>query len=388
MLVNSDYRYDARVQKEAAALGMAGYSITVYSLAMDVRGEQNVMGVRVLNPITGKMAWFPYKLSYLRAYRQLIRALLREKADVWHGHDLDMLPLAFAAAKLKGGKLVYDSHELWQGYDWPGRGGKWSLLRRLLWQGWLGLEKALAKHCHLIITVNASCAREMARILGVRPPLALRNCADPAETGGSAGSLRGALGLGHNELLVVYTGKLQKGRGLEKLLTAWAGLPAGCHLAIIGRGPLEGRLRDCARSAGLKNVYFLPPVNALELPGYIRGATLGVVLIEDTDQSKYYSLPNKLLEFIAAGVPVLASKLPEISRLVDEYQVGVFADPGDSADIRKSMSELLGDAEKMRFLRLNALKARTSLTWRKEAGLLISEYSKITGGKQEQFPLA
>ncbi|OPX91069.1 MAG: putative glycosyl transferase [Pelotomaculum sp. PtaB.Bin013] len=389
MVVNSDYRYDARVQKEAAALGMAGYSVTVFSLAMDVRREQNVMGVRVLNPTTGKMAWFPYKLSYLKAYWQIIRALLREKADVWHGHDLDMLPFVFIAAKLKGGKLVYDSHELWQGYDWPSRGGRRGLLRRLLWQGWLWLEKALAKHCHLIITVNESCAREIARRLEVRPPLALRNCVDPAETASPAGSLRETLGLGHSELLVVYTGKLQKGRGLEELLKAWAGLPADRHLAIIGQGPLEGSLRDFALSAGLNNVFFLPPVEALELPGYIRGATLGVVLIEDTDQSKRYSLPNKLLEYIAAGVPVLASKLPEISRLVDEYQIGVFADPGDSGRIRKSLSELLGNAGKLRFLRLNTLKARVSLTWRKEAGLLISEYSKITkGGKQEASPLA
>jgi len=378
MLVNSDYRYDARVQKEAAALGLAGYSVTVFSLTMNVRCEQDAMGVRVLNPITEKLAWFPYKLSYLRAYWQIIQALLRERADVWHGHDLDMLPFVFIAAQLRGGKIVYDSHELWQGYGWPGRGGRWGLLRRLLWQCWLKLERTLAKHCHLIITVNESCAREMARTLRVRLPLVLRNCVDPAETAGPAGSLREALELGHSELLVVYTGKLQKGRGLEELIKAWTGLPAGRHLAIIGRGPLEEGLRNLARSAGLKNVYFLPPVKALELAGFIHGASLGVVLIEDIDQSKHYSLPNKLLEYIAAGVPVLASQLPEIRRLVDEYQVGAFADPGDSDSIRESLNELLGNVEKLHSLRMNTLKARMSLTWRKEAGLLISEYSKIT----------
>jgi len=232
----------------------------------------------------------------------------------------------------------------------------------------------------LIITVNNSCAREMARSLGVRLPLVLRNCVDPVVAGGSTGGLREALGLGRGERLVVYTGILQKGRGLEELLKSWAGLPADWHLALVGQGVLEGSLRDFALGAGLENVYFLPPVKAWELPEFIRGATLGVVLIEDVDLSKRYSLPNKLLEYIAAGVPVLASDLPEIRRLVDEYQVGVFADPRDSGSIRKSLIELLGDVEKLDTLRQNTVKAGENLTWRAEASLLISEYSKITCG--------
>jgi glycosyltransferase involved in cell wall biosynthesis len=256
-----------------------------------------------------------------------------------------------------------------------------------LWKGWLWLEKALAKRCHLIITVNNSCAGEMARSLGVRLPLVLRNCVDPAAAGGFAGGLRETLGLGRGERLVVYIGILQKGRGLEELIKAWAGLPADWHLAFIGQGALEGSLRDLALSAGLENVYFLPPVKAWQLPEFIRGASLGVVLIEDVDLSKHYSLPNKLLEYIAAGVPVLASDLPEIRRLVDEYQVGVFTDPRDSGRIRESLRKLLGDVEKLDTLRQNTVKAGKNLTWRKEAGLLISEYSKITeGGKQEPSP--
>ncbi|MCL6639631.1 MAG: glycosyltransferase, partial [Firmicutes bacterium] len=262
MVVNSDFRYDSRVQKEAIALCRAGYEVTVFSLALSGAREQNSMGVRLINPASGKMAWLPYKPSYLRVYCRVVGALLREHGDVWHGHDLETLPFVCLAAKLKGGRLVYDSHEIWQEYDWPGKNSTWRPARRLLWRGWLWLERVLARRCNLVITVNESCAREIARTLKVRMPLVLRNCVDPVvEEGGSGRGLRERLEIG-TEPLAVYTGQFQTGRGLENLLRAWAMLPARVHLALVGRGPLEKELRRLAISAGLHNVHFLPPVEA------------------------------------------------------------------------------------------------------------------------------
>ena len=381
MAVNSDIRHDARVQKEALALVRAGYKVTVFSLTMPGPREQTHLGIKLINPTTGHLARFPYRLSYLRAYWQTMRALLSERADVWHGHDLEMLPFVYAAARLKGGKLVYDAHELWSGYDWPGRGGPMGPARQLVWKIWLKLEKWLAGRCQLVITVNRSCANEIATQLGIKTPLVLRNCADPVpELGGPYGGLRSMLGLAGGEPLVVYAGLLQAGRGLENLIRAWVGLPAGVHLAFVGRGPAESELKNLAAQAGLSKVHFLAPVGAPELPEFIRGASLGAVLIEGNDLSKYYSLPNKLFEYLAAGVPVLASGLPEIRRLVEKYRVGVFADPRDPGNIRSVLAGLLsGQSGTLEQLRQNALQASQSLTWQEEVGLLIDEYSKLTG---------
>ncbi len=381
MAVNSDFIHDARVQKEALALTRSGYEVTVFALTLPGPREQNHLGIRLVNPTTGKLARFPYRLSYLKAYWQTLRALLKEQAEVWHGHDLEILPFVYTAARLKGGKLVYDSHELWSGYDWPGRSGGLGPVRRLVWGAWLRLEKWLARRCHLVITVNRSCAREIGNRLGIQPPLVLRNCADPAQGLGSPyGGLRAELGLDHGEPLVVYVGLLQEGRGLENLVHAWSGLPVGAHLAFVGRGPAESGLKNLAERARLNNVHFLAPVRAQELPEFISGASVGVVLIEGNDLSKYYSLPNKLFEYLAAGVPVLASGLPEIRRLVEEYQVGVFADPRDPVSIRSALVGLLsGGNGSLEQLRQNALQASRYLTWQREVGLLINEYSKLTG---------
>lgn len=384
MAVNSNYFNDARVQKEALALLRSGYAVTVFALTMTGPREQSHLGVRLVNPTSGKLARFPYRLSYLKAYWQTLRALLREQAEVWHGHDLEMLPFVYAAARLKGGKLVYDSHELWSGYDWPGRSGGLGAVRRLVWSFWLRLEKRLARRCHLVITVNRSCAGEIAKQLGIETPLVLRNCVDPAP-GGAVGrsSLRDKLELTAGQPLVVYAGLLQAGRGLESLIRAWGGLLSEAHLALIGYGPAERGLKKMAAQAGFSNVHFLAPVPARELAEYIRGASLGVVLIEGNDLSKHYSLPNKLFEYLAAGVPVLASGLPEIRRLVEEYRVGVFADPREPENIRSVLDALLsGRAGALEQLRQNALQASLYLTWQKEVGLLIDEYAKLTGKKR------
>ncbi|BAF59285.1 glycosyltransferase [Pelotomaculum thermopropionicum SI] len=383
MVVNSDFRHDARAQKEALSLTRAGYSVTVFSLAMTGPPEQCFKGIRLLNPATGRLARFPYRISCLRSWWQVMRALLQEKGDVWHAHDLETLPFVFIASKLRGGKTVYDSHELWQGYDWPGRGGRWRAARRLVWKGWLYLEKVLAKRCHLVIAVNESCAAEMARLLRVQTPLVLRNCVDPAGDPDGAGGLRERLGIARGEALAVYSGHLKEGRGLENLLEAWAGVPCRAALAFVGYGPLEVKLRQVVQSARLKNVHFLPAVQAWELPEFICGASLGLVLTEESDLNSRFSLPNKLFEYTAAGVPVLASDLPEIRRLVTKYDTGVLVDPRDRGGVRRFLTELLCDGERLARLRQNVLKAREILTWQQEVKGLINEYSKITGGIRE-----
>lgn len=382
MVANSDYWHDSRVQKEAVSLNRAGYQVTVFSLAMKGPQEQWHEGVRVVNPTTGKLAWLPYKPSYLRAYLQIAGALLGEEGDVWHGHDLETLPFVFVASWIKGGKLVYDSHELWRGVNWPDSGGRWNFARRLLWNVWLYLEKVLAGRCNLVITVTDSCAAEIAASLGIRAPLVVRNYASRAAAGTGADSLRLRLGLADGEKLVVYAGNLQRERGLENFIKAWAGLPGGAHLAFVGQGPLEVILQDYVIRTSLKNVYFITPVKAWELPGFICGADLGIVLTGSSDLNSRCSLPNKLFEYFAAGVPVLASDLPEIRNLVTRYNAGVLIDPGDCSRVEAVLAGLLDRGERLSKLKLNAIKAGEDLTWEREVKNLVDGYAKITNRKE------
>ena len=80
-----------------------------------------------------------------------------------------------------------------------------------------------------------------------------------------------------------------------------------------------------------------PFVHPTDLPDFTVGADLGACLIEPLTESLRLSLPNKLFEYLNAGVPVLASPLPEIQRSVQAFDVGTLADPADSGAIVEAL---------------------------------------------------
>jgi len=383
MIVNSDFRHDGRVQKEALSLAAAGYAVTVFALTARRPEEGRWPGVRVINPLSGSLAWFPYKLAYLAAYRQLLGALRREKCAVWHAHDLDVLPFAFLAAKLQGSKLVYDAHEYWPDYDWPGYGGRVSLARRLLWAGWRRLERRLARRCDLIVTVGEDIARLMAGEFKAPVPLVVRNCVDPVSPDYAGPTLRCVLNLAADVPLVVYTGKLLKGRGLENLVCALAGLPE-VHLAVVGEGSLAGRLAEMAAVAGTAaRVHFVPPVPPPFVAGLISDASLGAALIEDASLSKRYSLPTKLFEYVAAGLPLLITDLPEMAGLVRRHGMGLALADAGPEQIKAALTKLLAEPGRLAQLKAGAVRAGRELNWRNEVSLLTHAYAEMAGKPAE-----
>jgi glycosyltransferase involved in cell wall biosynthesis len=379
MIVNSDFRRDGRVQKESFALAAAGYAVTVFALNTCRPEDEQWAGVRVVNPLSGSLAWFPYKPGYLAVYRQLLSALRREKCDVWHAHDLDVLPFAFVAAKLQGSRLVYDAHEYWQDYDWPGYGGRVSFVRRLLWAAWRRLERRLAGRCDLIITVSEGITRLMAQEFRMPVPLLVRNCVDPVSPAYAGPRLRRVLNLSADVPLVVYTGRLLKGRGLGNLVRALAGL-LEMHLALVGEGPMASVLAELAEDMGAAGrVHFVPPVSPLTVPGLISDASLGAALIEDVSLSKRYSLPTKLFEYVAAGLPLLVTGLPEMAALVRRHGMGLVLDDTGPERIKTALEGLLAEPGRLAQLKAGSIRAGRELNWRNEVSLLTHAYAEMAG---------
>ena len=99
-----------------------------------------------------------------------------------------------------------------------------------------------------------------------------------------------------------------------------AELPAA-HLVFLGSSPFSGYedgLREQAAAAGLADrVHFLPSVPLERLLEHTADADVGVSLLQDTCENHRLALPNKVFEYVAAGVPVVVSDLPELTRLVE-----------------------------------------------------------------------
>ena len=78
-----------------------------------------------------------------------------------------------------------------------------------------------------------------------------------------------------------------------------------------------------------------------ELIGAISEASVGLALIQPVCLSYRMSLPNKVFEYVAAGLPVLGSDLPAISAVVNEHRIGLLAEPGDVENVAAKLDEML-----------------------------------------------
>ena len=96
---------------------------------------------------------------------------------------------------------------------------------------------------------------------------------------------------------------------------------------IIGDGDIRDQLREQTRILKIEDkVIFWGKIAADKLHEYTTSASIGLCLLEDKGLSYYYALPNRIFDYIQAGVPVLATRFPEISTIVETYKTGVLID--------------------------------------------------------------
>jgi len=98
-------------------------------------------------------------------------------------------------------------------------------------------------------------------------------------------------------------------------------------------------------------------------------------LEEDLGLNYRFSLPNKLFDYIQAGVPVLVSNLPEMRRIVEHYQIGAIAETHQRKDLAEKMTAVLWDSEKNALWKENLKIAAQELCWENEESVLREIYS-------------
>jgi glycosyltransferase involved in cell wall biosynthesis len=103
-----------------------------------------------------------------------------------------------------------------------------------------------------------------------------------------------------------------------------------------------------------------------ELINYTAGGDLGICLIENISVSYYHALPNKLFEYINAGLPVISSNLPQMKKIVDNYDTGIVVDDLSAESIASSIKKLIHEKGLREKYSLNCLKASKDLNWQNE----------------------
>lgn len=396
MLVRNRFVRDARVLREARSLAAAGHDVTVLAL----RGpglpadERTADGFRIVRavaagPLAGPSiasdgafasgrrsllsritARMPRPQALIRVRdgaltRRFTRAALALPADVYHAHDLNTLEAAIAAARRHRAKLVYDAHELYP--DLTGLGPA----ERARWRR---LETRLIGTADAVVVPSPSRGAELVRRYGVAQPVVVMNC-PPATTTAREGprplnALRRS-----GEALAVYAGGFSPNRGLEALIDA-VPLGSGWRLALMGWGPLETVLR--ARAGTDDRIVFVPPVTADDVVTALTDADVGIVSYVPAGLNNTLAAPNKLFEYLHAGLAVAGSDLPDIRALIERHDVGTLFDPTDARSIATAVSALTSDAAALAAKRRAAREAVPLYTWEAQERALLGLYASLS----------
>ncbi len=371
MLLHKSVEFDSRVRREAGALARDGHDVTVLELAAVPAGaELDGFARESVQPPPWMRRRLPFHLYRLAFLVGFVQGLRRLRPDVVHAHDAAMLLPGIAGARLTGARLVYDSHELATSVPYRERAWAWFVAT---------IERIVVPRCAAVITVSDGIARRLrARYRLPAEPTVVRNVS-ALEIGGGGG-LRRRLGLDAQDPLILHQGAPAPARGCEVLVEAVSRLE-GVHLVFLG-DPEAGYgevLRELLRERRVEQrVSMLGNVPLGDLLAHTAEADVGVTLLQDTCENHRLALPNKLFEYIAAGVPVVASALEETRRLVEGYGVGWCSPPDDPDALARTLRLALLHRDDPA-LRRRLHKAGLELRWSREQHRLLELYQRLAG---------
>jgi len=363
--VINDLVTDQRVHKVCTSLQRMGYDVTLVGRR---RRESPPLLPRSYRTHRMFLLFEKGPLFYAFFQWRLMFFLLFRRAHVLVSNDLDTLWPNFFISRLKGAKLVYDTHEIFT--EVPELAGNPKKKK-----AWKALESHFFPKLKHVFTVNDSIADWYEKEYGIRPRV-VRNV-PPLKKAETNLLTRAGLGLPEDKKIILLQGAgINIQRGAEEAVLAMRHVPDGL-LLIIGSGDVLPLLKKMVQKEKLEEkVRFIPRQPLEKLQAYTQLAHVGLTLDKDTNINYRFSLPNKIFDYIHAGVPVLASNLVEVRRIVEQYKVGRITETHEPEKIAAILNEMLGSPEWQSW-KTNALEAAKELCWEKEEERLRQVYMQF-----------
>lgn len=364
--VTNDLASEQRVHKVCLFLLNLGFEVTLVG-----RLKRNSLPLEKRPYKTKRMFLLFEKgpLFYAEYNFRLFLLLLFKRADVLVSNDLDTLLANYLASKLKGSRLVHDSHEYFTGV--PELEG-----RTFAKSTWKRIERWIFPKLKFIYTVNGSIAELYKKEYGIEAKV-VRNF--PVWRGENDGKIflkpKKELGLPENKKIILYQGSVNIDRGLLEAVEAMQYVNADALLLIIGDGDILPLVKKKAKKLSLQEkILFIARLPFEELWNYTAHADLGISLDKDTNLNYRYSLPNKIFDYVHSGVPVLASNLREIKKIFSAYDIGEMIENHSPQHIGEKISSILNNPEKIMRWKENCFSASRELCWQKEEKTLAEIY--------------
>lgn len=352
--VINDLSTDRRVDKSCRALQEQGYEVL---LTGRKKRDSLPLEERPYRCHRMRLIFEKGPLFYAEFNIRLFFFLLFRKADLLFSNDLDTLLPNYLVSRIKRISILYDSHEYFT--ETPE-----VIHRPFVRKVWTILEKAIVPRLKVMITVNGSLAKIFHEKYGL-DTVVVRNIPPYKEY--EVEKSRSELGLPEDKHLVVMQGSgINIQRGAEEAVLAMNYLDDAL-LLIIGGGDVIPSLKKLVSEQGLdEKVRFYPRMPFDKLYRFTVHAGAGLTLDKDTNPNYRYSLPNKLFDYIHAGVPVLASPMVEIRKIIEEYEIGELIEHHDPEHIALKLKEMLTNEGQRIHWKENLKFAASQLNWDQE----------------------
>jgi glycosyltransferase involved in cell wall biosynthesis len=347
--------------KECRTLAQAGYEVVLIT-PHDRDEVVNGVRIRSVSKPSGRYERMMGTVS------EIYKAALQEDAFIYHFHDPELLPVGMKL-RIKGKKVIYDAHE-----DLPRQilTKPWipSFLRRIVGAGADLVEKLCVQYIDRIITVTSTIAdrfpEHKTSIVHNYPILEELTAAEPEP---------------YNERgpIMAYVGGITEIRGIKEMVAAVNLIPedVGMCLAIAGEFSPPRLEREVCSMEGWERVDYLGWQSRQEVANLLNKARIGLVLLYPT-LNYLDSYPIKMFEYMAAGIPVIASDFPLWRKIVEDIGCGLLVDPLEPQAIADAVRWLLAhpiEAESMG--KCGQIAVAEHYNWDMEAQKLLEVYKSL-----------
>lgn len=354
--------FDIRIfHKQAKSLVSAGYDVT---LIQPHARQEIVAGIKVINLQKPRNRFERMTKTTWSAFRKALAV----KADVYHFHDPELIPIGILL-KMIGHKVIYDVHE-----DTP------RLVSARTWLPWV-VRKPIAWFMSCMEWVGAMIFDAIISVtpkINDRFPISkttlIQNYPIMDEM-----LVRTPIPYNEREAVFAYVGIISRVRSAEEIVRSFELISDqfAPQLDMAGEfdpSSLEETLR---KLPGWAAVRFHGEVSRTEVAKILSRARAGLVLFHPV-HNHIYAQPNKMFEYMSAGLPVIASDFPLWRRIIDVVNCGLLVDPMNPKAIAAAMRWLLDNPAEAEAMGQRGLKAVQQVyNWDIESVKLISLYKKL-----------
>lgn len=358
--------FDVRIfHKAAKTLVKAGYKVT---LIAQHKKNETVDGIKII-------ALSKPKNRFFRIFDTTLKALyfaLKQKFDVYHFHDPELIPIGLLLKIFTKAKIIYDVHE-----DVP---------KGILSREWI--PKILKKPVSILVNwFEKTASQRLNYIIAATPSIkeaflgnrviAVRNF--PVVKNSTSSYLLSKNKPGKKYFSIIYIGSISEINGITQTIRALEYLNPKFEVRIklLGKFSPVAYKRKVKQLKGFEKVDYLGWVPLEKTPFYLAQADAGIICAPPEPNS-LEAEPNKLFEYMFAGLPVIASNFPLWKKIIEGNNCGICINPLNPKEIAKAVEYLIKYPEKTRKMGENGRKAiLTKYNWENEIENLLKVYKQL-----------